>query len=93
MADALRAAFGGQTADLENCDITDAYQAARKQVFDRCPRVELPGQPGEAVILHRHMIHGVAPWAEVASADLPGRMVAYFRPLLPSVADWLRDDG
>ncbi|MBA4351352.1 MAG: hypothetical protein C0427_08910 [Rhodobacter sp.] len=93
MADALRAAFAGQTADLENVDITEAYQAARKQVFDRCPRVELPGQPGEAVILHRHMIHGVAPWTEGARAEPPGRMVAYFRPLLPSVADWLRDDG
>lgn len=93
MGAALRAAFAGVTGDLEKVDITEAYQAARKLVFDRCPRVELPGQPGEAVILHRHMIHGVAPWAEGASADAPGRMVAYFRPMLSSVAGWLQDDG
>lgn len=92
MGAALRAAFAGRSDDLENVDITEAYQAARKQALETCPRVELPGQPGEAVILHRHLIHGVAPWAEGASADAPGRMVAYFRPLLPSVADWLRED-
>lgn len=93
MGTALRAAFAGRTDDLENVDITEAYQAARKHVFDSCRRVELPGQPGEAVILHRHMIHGVAPWAEGARAEAPGRMVAYFRPVLPSVAEWLRSDG
>jgi hypothetical protein len=93
MGAALRAAFAGRADDLENFDITEAYQAARKRVFDNCPRVELPGQPGEAVILHRHMIHGVAPWADGATAGAPGRMVAYFRPLLPTVAAWLQDDA
>ncbi len=93
MGEALRKAFAGQAVDLENVDITEAYQAARKRVFDTCARVELPGRPGEAVILHRHMIHGVAPWHEGATAGEPGRMVAYFRPLLPSVADWLREDA
>ncbi len=93
MGAALRAAFAGRVDDLENVDITEAYQAARKQVFASCPRVELPGQPGEAVILHRHMIHGVAPWADGATAEAPGRMVAYFRPLLPTVAAWLQDDA
>lgn len=93
MGAALRAAFAGRADDLENVDITEAYQAARKQVFDNCPRVELPGQPGEAVILHRHMIHGVAPWADGATAEAPGRMVAYFRPLLPTVTAWLQDDA
>lgn len=93
MGAALRAAFAGRVDDLENVDITETYQAARKQVFASCPRVELPGQPGEAVILHRHMIHGVAPWADGATAEAPGRMVAYFRPLLPTVAAWLQDDA
>lgn len=93
MGKALRAAFAGQAKDLENHDITEAYQAARKQVFDTCARVALPGRPGEAVILHRHMIHGVAPWRDGATAGEPGRMVAYFRPLLPSVAEWLHEDG
>lgn len=76
-------------ADPAEVDITDAYQAARAEVFRTCPRVELPGVPGEAVILHRHLIHGVAPWAAGATAEEPGRMVAYFRPLLPSVTDWI----
>ena len=89
---ALRAAFAACDGPPGDHDITDAYQAARRQVFDTCPRIELPGEPGTAVILHRHLIHGVAPWRDGATADPPGRMVAYFRPLLPSVADWLRPD-
>ncbi len=75
--------------DPSEVDITDAYQDARAEVFRTCARVELPGVPGEAVILHRHLIHGVAPWADGATADDPGRMVAYFRPLLPSVTEWI----
>lgn len=93
MGEALRAAFSGCEGAPEDHDITEAYQAARKQVFETCPRVEVPGRPGEAVILHRHLIHGVAPWAEGAWAEAPGRVVAYFRPLLPRVADWLREEG
>lgn len=70
-------------------DITEAYQAARKRVFAECPRVVLPAQVGGAVVLHRLVVHGVAPWAEGAKADAPGRMIAYFRPLMPSVGAWL----
>lgn len=71
-------------------DVTEAYTAARARVFETCHRVELPGQVGGAVLLHRLLIHGVAPWAEGAVAPPEGRMVAYFRPLLPSVAAWLQ---
>lgn len=73
----------------DEVDVTEPYQAARAEVFRTCARVELPGAPGEAVILHRHLIHGVAPWAEGATAPPEGRIVAYFRPLMPSVAAWL----
>ena len=76
-------------ADWGAADITEAYQAARKRVFADCPRVELPGVMGEAVVLHRLVVHGVAPWANGATAQGVGRTVAYFRPLMPSVADWL----
>lgn len=93
MGAALRAAFADCRVPLEDHDITEVYQAARKQVLDTCRRVELPGRPGEAVILHRHLIHGVAPWAVNATAAPPGRMVVYFRPLLPGVADWLAEEG
>ena len=89
MQSALRAAFADHAGDWAEVDITDAYQAARAEVFRTCPRVELPGQVGEAVVLHRHLIHGVAPWADGAGAEEPGRMVAYFRPLLGSVKEWV----
>lgn len=89
MQAALRAAFAGHPGDWADVDITDAYQAARAEVFRTCRRIELPGTVGEAVILHRHLIHGVAPWADGAGAEAPGRMVAYFRPMLPSVAAWV----
>ncbi len=92
MSKTLREAFADCTGPLSDHDITAAYQTARKQVFATCPRVELPGQPGEAVLLHRHLIHGVAPWADGARAAPPGRMVCYFRPLMPSVEQWVTAD-
>lgn len=70
-------------------DITDAYVAARKEIFTRCRRVELPSQPGEAILMHRLTLHGVAPWADGATAPPEGRMISYFRPLVPHVSDWL----
>lgn len=70
-------------------DITDAYVQARRLALATCPRRELPARPGEATLIHRLILHGVAPWAEGARAAAGGRIIAYFRPLLPSVADWL----
>ena len=88
MQAALARAFAGHPPEAwAEVDVTDAYQVARAEVFRNCRRVELPGHPGEAVVLHRHLIHGVAPWGEMP--DVPeGRIVAYFRPLLPTVAEW-----
>lgn len=79
-------------ATWPDIDITDAYTAARKRALEICPRRELPARPGEATLIHRLMLHGVAPWAEGAKAEAEGRVVAYFRPLLPSVAAWLAHD-
>ena len=70
-------------------DLTEAYAVARREVFATCPRVEVPQTPGEAVILHRMTLHGVAPWAPGAKAAPEGRVIAYFRPLMPSVHAWL----
>jgi len=70
-------------------DVTDAYGAARKRVFETCARVEVDAAPGEALLLHRLLLHGVAPWAAGATAPPEGRMIAYFRPVKPSVRDWL----
>jgi hypothetical protein len=70
-------------------DVTEAYQTARARVFQTCRRIELPASPGTATLLHRLTIHGVAPWADGATAPPEGRIIAYFRPLLASVQDWL----
>ena len=70
-------------------DVTEAYHAARAQVFATCRRRVLPVTPGEAILLHRHLLHGVSPWAEGAAAPPEGRIIAYFRPELASVAAWL----
>ncbi|NEY89106.1 phytanoyl-CoA dioxygenase family protein [Tabrizicola oligotrophica] len=90
MQAALARAFAGHAPESwGEVDITEAYQAARADVFRSCRRVELPGRPGEAVVMHRHLIHGVAPWSAAATAPPEGRIVAYFRPLMASVADWM----
>ena len=70
-------------------DVTEPYQAARTAVFDSCRRVEVPLRPGHSVLLHRHVIHGVAPWADGAKADPEGRAIAYFRPWFEDVARWV----
>jgi hypothetical protein len=70
-------------------DLTAPYQEARRAAFAQCKRIELPAAPGEAVLLHRHLLHGVAPWTEEAGASEDGRMVAYFRPEVQILGDWL----
>ncbi len=63
-------------------DLTDAYHAARREIFRTCPRVIVHAGPGEAYLLHRLALHGIAPWADGAAAPPEGRMIAYFRPEL-----------
>ncbi|MCG7521361.1 hypothetical protein [Ruegeria sp. Ofav3-42] len=88
---AFARAMEGQPQDtLHQIDITDIYQATRREVFETCTRIELPAKPGEAYLLHRHCLHGVAPWAEGATAGTDGRMIAYFRPeCAGGVAEWV----
>ncbi|SLN15094.1 hypothetical protein [Ruegeria meonggei] len=91
----LRAAFvralDGQPRDsLHQVDVTEIYQSARREVFESCKRIELPAKPGEAYLLHRHCLHGVAPWGDTATAGPDGRMIAYFRPeCAGGVAEWI----
>ncbi len=89
---AFAQALSGHSQDeLSQIDVTDAYRAARREVFETCPRIELPARPGEAYVLHRHCLHGVAPWAEGASAGADGRMIAYLRPIMAGgVAEWVK---
>ncbi|HEX5420468.1 MAG TPA: hypothetical protein VFY39_10755 [Gammaproteobacteria bacterium] len=58
-------------------DLTDAYVAARRECFETCRRVRLLARPGEAYLVHRLALHGVAPWASKAAGK---RAIAYFRP-------------
>ncbi len=71
-------------------DVTDAYHTARREVFETCERVEVLAEPGDAILVHRLALHGVAPWTapETQSA---ARIIVYFRPELPGgVGDWLQ---
>jgi len=61
-------------------DLTEIYQKARQEVFDRCKRVEISAKPGQSYISHPLAVHGVAPWPEHLSGPAQGRMIAYFRP-------------
>lgn len=89
MAAALHAALSPHPPEnWADVDVTMAYQTARAQVFETCRRVELPARAGEATLLHRLTIHGVAPWQ---GADQGDRIIAYFRPMLSTVAEWIAD--
>jgi hypothetical protein len=71
-------------------DVTEIYQATRAEIFRTCARVETPLVPGQAVLLHRHLLHGVAPWGARAVAPPEGRIIAYFRPLLSTTGAWAK---
>jgi hypothetical protein len=90
----LRAAFREALAphppeSWDDIDLSGPYQAARREVFATCRRVPLPVKRGEATLLHRLTLHGVAPWQDGDSAPPEGRMIAYLRPLLADVQTWL----
>lgn len=91
----MRAAFAELLDDRPESvwaelDLTARYHAARREVFETCPRIALPARPGEATLIHRLALHGVAPWGPGARAGPAGRMIAYFRPeCAPGTRDWL----
>ncbi len=85
----LRAAMSGHAPqEWGQVDITEAYVAARREVFETCKRVEVHARPGESYLLHRLTLHGVAPWR----AGAGDRIIAYFRPETDSVRDWIEAD-
>lgn len=85
----LRALSPYPPASWGNIDITDAYQQARREIFATCRRIELPARPGEATLLHRLTLHGVAPWKSTDTAPPEGRMIAYLRPQYATTEQWL----
>ena len=82
-ADALT---GVAPEDWGEVDLTDVYQAARRDVFEKCRMEFISAVKGQAMLLHRHLIHGVAPWN--SSRQVP-RIVAYFRPQFVDLGRWL----
>lgn len=82
---------GLPVGDYANTDLTEAYQAARRRVFEQCIPRKLPLLPGQSVLVHRMAIHGIAPWETGAWGPQEGRIMAYFRPILPDPARWLSD--
>ena len=80
----LNAAFASIPLEQwSGVDVTEIYADARREVFATCKRLELPAQPGEAYLLHRLALHGVATWTADESESQKGeegRIVAYFRP-------------
>ena len=72
-------------------DITNMYQGMRRRIFAECPRIEISARPGEAYLVHRLALHGVAPWRNGAVAGPDGRMICYFRPEFETPARWLSD--
>ncbi len=96
MSRAFAEAFRGHDPqDWHLADITEAYTEARREVFETCNRVTVHAVPGEAYLMHRLCLHGVAPWATSATAPQgEGRMIAYFRPEVSNwQANWLMDLG
>ncbi len=90
MREGFKRLFDGMTPDQwGNMDITKPYQAMRRQVMESCKRVAIPASPGQSYIVHRLALHGMAPWAEQATAGPDGRMIAYFRPDFGVPSDWL----
>lgn len=89
MRSAFRTAFQGlDPSKWAEVDLTDIYKAARRKVFETCKRIELPVSAGQATLVHRLAVHGVAPWGKGGQGE--NRAIIYFRPALPGGAqDWL----
>lgn len=78
---ALAAALDGiPDSQWRGQDVTDTYHAVRRRCFDECGRVSLAAGLGEAYVVHRLALHGIAPWR--APDNAPPRIVVYFRPEL-----------
>jgi len=80
---------GVPAAHWPDINLGAAYKAARLQAFETCKRVVIHANPGEAYVLHRFALHGVAPWQAGAVAAREGRAILYFRPEV-GATEWLQ---
>lgn len=76
-------------ASWGDVDLTEDYQAVRREIFQSCPRVAIVARPGEAYLVHRHALHGMARWDDEATAEPGGRIIVYFRPHQTDLRAWL----
>jgi hypothetical protein len=84
VAEAFRKALKGIAPDRwPETDLTEVYHQVRRKAFSTCPRVAVHARPGEAYLVHRFALHGMAPWGAQGEAEPAGRMIAYFRPEVP----------
>ncbi len=85
-------AYKGVAADQwSEMDVTTLYHEVRRKIFECCKRVEIYAAPGEAYLVHRLALHGVAPWQSGADATADGRMICYLRPEIGGPEAWLFD--
>lgn len=90
MGQAMRAAIAGR--DSAQVDVTEAYHAARRHVFETCEMVPLDGATvGASFLMHRFTLHGTEPW-EAATQEGESRMIAFLRPEFETAAEWLTAD-
>jgi hypothetical protein len=80
-----------QAGDWPSLDITEDYHDVRHHIFKACKRVEIVAKPGEAYLVHRLALHGVAPWKTDLGSTCKERMICYFRPETGGVEQWLRE--
>ena len=74
----------------DKIDLTHVYHKARRYIFETCRRVIIHAEPGEAYVLHRLALHGISPWVDGAVAPKEGRMIAYLRPELADLSEWVK---
>ena len=90
----MRAAFaetfdGVPPETWGDLDVSAPYKAARKQCFDTLTPRQVVVRPGEMTLVDRHLLHGVAPMQDGETIPPEGRMIAYFRPEVADISDWL----
>ncbi len=77
--------------DWSSIDVTEGYHEVRSKIFKICRRVEIVAKPGEAYLVHRLALHGVAPWKAEQDSACKERMICYFRPESGAIEQWLNN--
>ena len=72
-------------------DLTEALPDCPQAGLRHLPPDRASGKrPGEATLIHRLTLHGVAAWKPGDQAPPEGRMIAYLRPQFADVETWLK---